>query len=96
MNVPLDGTWHHLALQVWRQVSGRRTSFALYVDYELRAEGTVGGYTQYPVGTHWGFGLAGTPFVGRIDEVRLTKGVIPVDDFLRLEKRRSGMTVLFR
>ena len=94
--VPLDGQWHHLALQVWRQTAVYRTSFALYVDYELRAEGAVGGLTVYPAGTHFGFGLSSTPFVGRIDEVRLTKGIIPVDDFLRLEKRRSGMTVIFK
>ena len=94
--VPLDGQWHHLALQVWHQTVDRRTAFALYVDYELRLQVSAGGWTIYPDGTHFGFGLAGTPFVGRIDEVRLTKGVIPVDDFLRLEKRRSGMTVIFK
>ena len=91
--VPLDGQWHHLALQVWRQTAATRTSFALYVDYELRTEGSVAGYTEYPIETHWGFGLSSNLFVGRIDEVRLTKGVIPVDDFMRLEKRRLGMRI---
>ena len=56
----------------------------------------IGGKTIYPDGTYWGFGLAGTPFVGRIDEVRLTKGVIPVDDFMRLEKAPHGLFIIFR
>ena len=70
---------------------------SLYVDYEPRfKEIWVSGWITYPAGTHFGFGLAGKPFVGRIDEVRLTKGVIPVDDFMRLCKRANGMTILFK
>ena len=95
--IPLDGKWHHLAMQVWRQADGRYTSFALYVDYELRVEAVdIPGWTVYPAGTSFGFGLAGIPFVGRVDEVRLTKGTIPVDDFLRLRRAPCGMRIYFR
>ena len=92
VEIPLDGKWHHLALQVSRKTDERLTAYALYVDYELRTSGVVGGYTQYPSGINWGFGLSSNPFVGRIDEVRLTKGVIPVDDFMRL-KTLPGMII---
>ena len=95
VKIPLDGKWHHLAMQVWRHTDANSTSFALYVDYERRTEGDVSGSTEYPTGTHWGFGLSGTPFVGRIDEVRLTKGIIPVDDFMRLRRPDGTMVIVF-
>jgi len=95
--IPLDGKWHHLALQVWRQTDGRYTSFALYVDYELRANvADLPGWIIYPTGTSFGFGLAGTPFVGRIDEVRFTKGILSVDDFLRLRRPPRGICIDFK
>ena len=94
-SVPLDGKWHHLAMQVWRTTDGK-TSFALHVDYEQRAEGTAYEWIVYPNGIHWGFGLSGTPFVGRIDEVRLTKGVIPVDDFMRLRSLPKGLIISYQ
>jgi hypothetical protein len=93
--VPFDGEWHHLALQIWRE-GDYSTSFALYVDYKKQEDsGIVDGKTIYPDGTYWGFGLADTPFIGRVDEVRLTKGVIPVDDFMRL-RYPKGMIVSLR
>lgn len=94
-SIPFNGEWHHLALQVWRE-NDNSTSFVLYVDYKQGLSGSVGGNTIYPDGTYWGFGLTGTPFVGRIDEVRLTKGVIPVDDFMRLEKAPHGLFIILR
>lgn len=94
-SIPFNGEWHHLALQVWRE-NDNRTSFVLYVDYKQGLSGSIGGNTIYPDGTYWGFGLADTPFVGRIDEVRLTKGVIPVDDFMRLEKAPHGLFIILR
>lgn len=95
-NIPLDGKWHHVALQIWRWPGNTYTSFALYVDYKPRTSGDVPGWTVYPDGTSFGFGLANTPFVGRIDEVRLTKGIVPVDDFMRLRRPQCGMIISYR
>ena len=95
-DAPLDGKWHHVALQVWRWPDNTSTTYSLYIDYELQTSGDVLGKTIYPDGTSLGFGLASTPFVGRIDEVRLTKGIIPVDGFMRLRRPPRGMIISFR
>lgn len=99
-SIPLDGKWHHVAIQLERQTDtdgNKVTSLILCVDYnyENRCEMSVSGWIQYPSGTHFGFGLAGTPFKGKIDEVRLTKGILPPDKFLRL-KGADGLILVVR
>ena len=84
--LPSRPEWHHVAIRYARTgtSSAKKTEYSVWLDYNECVSGTLNGWTTYPTGTHLGFGLAGTPFVGRIDEVRLTKGIVQVDDFMRL------------
>lgn len=95
--LPFDGKWHHVAISLARTgtSSAKTTAYSVWVDYEKRISGETDGWTIYPTGTHLGFGLAGTPFVGRIDEVRMTKGIVPVDDFMRLGSL-PGLAIILR
>lgn len=93
---PLDGEWHHVAMttaNVWEN-NARKVSYAVWIDYECKAKGLIDGWTKYADVEQMGFGLASTPFVGQVNELRLTKGVLPVEKFMRLRKCR-GLAIFF-
>lgn len=94
---PLDGEWHHVAMTMKNITSGgaKKVSYSVWIDYECKATGSIDGWTRYADVEQLGFGLAGTPFVGQVNELRLTKGVLPVEKFMRLRKCR-GLVIFFR
>ena len=97
VKIPLDGGWHHVALRMKNIMDdgAKKVEYEVFVDYQPKAKNTANGWTSYPGTVHMGFGLAGTPFTGKIDEFRLTKGVLSSDDFLRL-KGTGGAIIIFR
>ena len=81
-----DGKWHHLAITMenfYDESGAQRMRRALWLDYEKLAENTAAGWLTYRDGTEFGIGLATTALTGRIDELRITKGVLPSEKFLR-------------
>ncbi len=97
VRIPLDGGWHHVAFRMKNILDGgaQKVEYDVCVDYQSKAKKTANGWTSYPGTVHMGFGLASTPFIGKIDEFRLTKGILNEDDFLRL-KGTGGMVLIFR
>ena len=93
-----DGKWHHLAITManFYDASGaQRMRRTLWLDYEKLGENTAAGWLTYLDGTKFGIGLATTALTGRIDELRITKGVLPSEKFLRAESI-DGTCVIFR
>ena len=88
-----DGRWHHVAITFKPDGNGG-TFCKFYKDYQqLGATKTFNGELQ--VGDFGTSSFAiGSRYNGYIDEVRISKGVLTVDQMLHVEKR--GMTLLIR
>ena len=80
-----DGRWHHWALTI--ETVDSDTKWTLYCDYEMIATATNPGLLYSPI---YGsvFEIGGTAsntahINGRIDEVRITDGILTPDKFMR-------------
>lgn len=91
VNSLYDGQWHHMAIVF----STKRNRVSYWLDYEKVSDvaGNAPGY--YAEDTAFGIGLASTPLVGSVDELRITNGALPVEKFLRLGPQR-GLVVFFQ
>lgn len=96
--VAFDGRWHHIALTL-SQDGGRATA-SIYKDYETTPSWTrtVSGSFYYGLGYApvWiGTSSSTTAFFnGQIDELRVSRGILTSDEFLR--RGKMGMMLLFR
>ena len=88
-----DGRWHHVAVTYEPDGNGN-TLCKVYKDYEqLGPTKTFSG--ELEVGDHGMSSVAiGACYNGYIDEVRVSKGVLSVDQMLHVEK--YGMMLLIR
>ena len=88
-----DGCWHHIAITFEPNGSGN-TVCKVYKDYEQL--GTTKTFTgELQVGDFSASSLAmGSRYNGYIDEVRVSKGVLSVDQMLHVYKR--GMVIVVR
>ena len=64
----------------------------LYCDYKLATTATTSG--QIRTGLIYSHLLVGGAIEGCIDEIRISKGVLPTDAFLRRQTR--GLVILFK
>ena len=87
-----DGRWHHIAVTFEPNGNGG-TYCKLYRDYKQVGEThTFNGELQ--VGDYGTSSFAiGSRYNGYIDEVRVSKGVLTVDQMLHVEKRGSVITI---
>lgn len=96
--VLFDGKWHHVALTFAPNASdSAKSDVAVWKDYVKVYNRTFDGRVAYnpSVGMLW-LGYNGTKtFTGWIDELRITKGVIGPEKFLRAENF-SGLMVIFK
>jgi hypothetical protein len=79
-----DGKWHHIAAVFDSRDENVKVS--LFRDYRKVGEWTAVGRLSQPVGAGLRLGLAfddAVPFVGAIDELRITSGVLTPDRFMR-------------
>ena len=96
--VAFDGRWHHIALTL-HQDGGQATA-SLYKDYEATPSWTktVSGSFCYGLGYApiWiGTSSSTTAFFnGQIDELRVSRGILTPDEFLR--RGKMGLKILFR
>lgn len=96
----LSDRWRHYAVAFVED--GDDTTVKLYVDWELVKTATLTGKIRLPSAVGGAIPLLGATssadagsFSGLVDEVRITRGEIGLDDFLRLPPA-PGMLLLFR
>ena len=92
--VAFDGKWHHIALTL-AQADGKVTA-SIYKDYETTPSWTKtkAGRLCYGAGyaSVWVGASSSTAFFnGQIDELRISRGILTPDEFLRHGKR--GMII---
>ena len=96
--VAFDGKWHHIALTL-SQANGKVTA-SIYKDYEATPSWTKtkAGQLCYGAGyaSVWVGASSSTTafFNGRIDELRISRGILTPDEFLRHNKR--GLAICIR
>jgi hypothetical protein len=89
-----DGRWHHVAVTFEPDGKGD-TRVSVYKDYELCGTPKTFDGTLKHVNGVPGCGMAmGHKFNGWIDEFRISKGVLSVDEMMHAVKR--GTVVIFR
>ena len=93
-NAEFDRTYHHFAV-AYDPVA---LKLALFIDYEERASIDLPGPLALDASPCWQFGAGSNngAFDGLYDEVRLSRGVLDVSEFLRMEKPELGFSIIFR
>ena len=90
-----DGKWHHVAATIAERASG--ITVKVYDNYRQVGETwNIDGFLDYSMGSCLGFGLSSVQsavFHGFVDEVRISRGVLTVDEFLH--KGQNGMMIIF-
>ena len=87
----VDGKWHHIAATFAKEGSST-TRTTLYCDYELASTGTTSGLLRTDlIYSHL---LVGGAIEGVIDEIRISKGILPVEAFLR--RQTMGMVIIIK
>lgn len=96
----LAGTWRHYAVAFVED--GNDTTVKLYVDWNLVKTATLAGKIRLPSAVGGAIPLLGATsstdagsFAGLVDEVRITRGEIGLDDFLRLPPA-PGLLLIIR
>lgn len=96
-----DGRWHHVAL-TFAESAGNKTTITMYKDYEVLSSVVFDGRladnvdAKYMVSLGMGGDLSRAGLEGWVDELRISRGVLPVEKFMRAEKVPSGMLLIFR
>lgn len=91
-----DGEWHHLAF-TYDDASQTLTA---YLDYQQKFSETLTGGMRCTTDSSWtysfGRGYNSSGFNGWMDDIRVSDGVRPVDEFLKKGNLPSGLTLIFR
>ena len=95
-NAVLDGNWHHVAVTIAEREEG--ITVKLYDNYkQIGDPWNVTGHLDYSQGSCLGLGLSSTYdaiFHGFVDEVRISRGVLTVKEFMR--EGRGGTIIVVR
>ena len=90
--VTIDGKWHHVAATFGKNASANKTPVNIYYDYKLADTGSVSGFLRTNLVDS--VLSVGGGITGWIDEIRISKGVLPTDAFLR--RQTLGLVILFK
>jgi hypothetical protein len=96
--VAFDGKWHHIALTL-SQANGKVTA-SIYKDYEATPSWTKTKAGQFCYGAGYASVWVGASssttafFNGQIDELRISRGILTPDEFLRHSK--SGLMICIK
>ena len=90
--VTLDGRWHHIAATFGKNASANKTPVNIYYDYKLVGQGNVSGFLRTNLVDS--VLIVGSGITGYIDEIRISKGVLPVDAFLR--RQTQGLVIILK
>ncbi|MBR6586802.1 MAG: LamG domain-containing protein [Kiritimatiellae bacterium] len=92
----LDGEWHHVAVTIAQREGG--ITLRMYDNYkQVGPDRLLTGSLNYEKGSCLGIGrssVSNAGFTGWIDELRISRGVLSVDEFMR--RGRYGTTVIVR
>jgi hypothetical protein len=93
-NAEFDRTYHHFAVAY----DPAALKLALFIDYEERALVDLPGPLTLDASPYWQFGAGSNngAFDGRYDEIRLSRGVLDVSEFLRMARPELGFSIIFR
>ena len=93
-NTEFDRTYHHFAVAY----DPAALKLALFIDYEERASVDLPGPLTLDASPYWQFGAGSNngAFDGRYDEIRLSRGVLDVSEFLRMARPELGFSIIFR
>jgi hypothetical protein len=90
----LDGEWHHVAVTIAQREGG--ITLRMYDNYkQVGPDRLLTGSLNYEKGSCLGIGRSSVSkagFTGWIDELRISRGVLSVDEFMR--RGRYGTTVV--
>jgi hypothetical protein len=96
-----DDQWHHVAYTFAPNANDAwKTDYAMFVDHKKVASKTgcdgrvnlaEGGYFYIAVDSR-----AANKFTGVIDEIRITRGVLAPEQFLKLRRVRGGVMLIIR
>ena len=93
----LNGKWHHVGVTF--QQGDDNITVRLYDNYrQVGTDWSINGRLDYSKGSCLGLGTTSMPtaaFTGWLDEVRISRGVLPVEEFMRAEGKRQIM-IIFR
>ena len=96
----LDGEWHHLGI-TFQRLSGNLL-IRVYDNYQqVGGDWSVSGGLRYTLGSCLAIGTTSSslnpkrPFYGCVDEVRITKGVLPVRFFMH-PASKPGFVIVVR
>ena len=93
----LDGKWHHLGVTF--QQGDDNITIRMYDNYQqVGTDWTIAGTLCYTNGSCLGIGTTSMPtaaFTGWLDEIRISEGVLSVDEFMRSEYEKATI-VIFR
>ena len=91
-DVTIDGKWHHVAATFGKNASANKTPVNIYYDYKLVGQGNVSGFLRTNLVDS--VLTVGGGIAGYIDEIRISKGVLPVEAFLR--RQTQGLVVIIK
>lgn len=90
-----DGKWHHIGI-TFELSEETNTQVSVYKDYELLETKTLLGRLKEKDIATSSLSIGAATYRGWIDEVRISKAVLPVESFLRPVKKQKGFMILFR
>ena len=86
-----DGKWHHIAA-TFQNEGATSVRTTLYCDYEMASTATTRG--QIRTNLVHSLLYVGGAIEGHIDEIRISKGVLPADAFLR--RQTQGLVLILK
>ena len=96
-----DDRWHHVAL-TFDETGDGKTLITMYRDYEVLSSVEFDGLmaenasSKYMISVGMSADMNKAGLDGLIDELRISRGVLPVSRFMRAEKVPRGLHVIFR
>lgn len=96
-----DNRWHHVAL-TFAETADNKIKVTMYKDYEVLTSAAFDGRlagnssSQYLVSVGMSGDMSKTGLDGYIDELRISRGVLPVSRFMRAERLPRGLRVIVR
>ena len=90
-----DGKWHHIGI-TFQLAEETNTQVCVYKDYELLESKTLKGRLKEKDLATSSLSIGSANYRGWIDEVRISKAVLPVESFLRAVKKPRGCMLIVR
>lgn len=92
-----DGRWHHIAVTFEAVEDNTKTEVKIYKDHDVVSTKTLNGLLKAKDVSETSLSVGSTGYAGLLDEVRISKGVLPVSEMLYPARDPNvGFMLLFR